>query len=287
MALNKEIWINQIIQGFYPDDSFLKKVTDYSQFVDNNRIHIASVGIDPNVLVNNTTYPIKITDRNDTDNIIELDIFETENTRVRRPEAVEYSYDKLESVIGQHRAVLRKYAGMRAIHAFAPTQDSVFTPIVQTTGDTYGNRKRLTFADILSLKERFDDADIPLNERYLVLHPKHVSDLLLEDIKLFKDIVNIEKGEPNKFAGFGIYQFAYMPTYTTLGVKVAFNQQKTNSFASVAFQSGEVMKADGDVFMYSRENDPEERATIVGFDKRFIALPIRNKGVGAIISTTV
>ena len=41
------------------------------------------------------------------------------------------------------------------------------------------------------------------------------------------------------------------------------------------------MKADGEVFMYARENDPEERGTIVGFDKRFIALPIRNKGIGA------
>ena len=35
--------------------------------------------------------------------------------------------------------------------------------------------------------------------------------------------------------------------------------------------------------MYARENDPEERGTIVGFDKRFIALPIRNKGIGAIV----
>ena len=44
------------------------------------------------------------------------------------------------------------------------------------------------------------------------------------------------------------------------------------------------MKADGDIYMYSREDDPEQRATIVGFDKRFICLPIRNKGIGAIVS---
>lgn len=48
----------------------------------------------------------------------------------------------------------------------------------------------------------------------------------------------------------------------------------------------EVMKADGDIFMYSKENDPEERATIVGFDKRFVCMPIRNKGVGAIVSAS-
>ena len=41
MALNREVWIDQVKEGFYPDDSFLQKVTDYSQFVDHNRLHIA------------------------------------------------------------------------------------------------------------------------------------------------------------------------------------------------------------------------------------------------------
>lgn len=44
------------------------------------------------------------------------------------------------------------------------------------------------------------------------------------------------------------------------------------------------MKADGNVFMYAKENDPEQRGTIVGFDKRFIALPIRNVEIGVIVS---
>lgn len=42
------------------------------------------------------------------------------------------------------------------------------------------------------------------------------------------------------------------------------------------------MKTDGDIHMYAIENDPRERAAIVGFDKRFVALPIRGKGIGAI-----
>ncbi len=56
------------------------------------------------------------------------------------------------------------------------------------------------------------------------------------------------------------------------------------TFASFSFSSEEVMKADGTVNMFERINDPELRATIVGFDKRFIALPIRNKAIGAIIA---
>ncbi len=288
--LNKQVWINQILEGFYPDDSFLKKVRDCSNLVENNKLHFASAGIDPNVLINNTTYPIRTIQREDEDNEITLCKFETENTLVRRPDAIEYSYDKLESVISQHRATLRKSVAMKAIHAFAPQADTENTPVISTTGTTYNGRKRLRFIDILSLKERFDDAEIPLEERYLVLHPKHVTDLLLEDIELFKDLTNIKDGEPTKFAGFGIFSFSKMPTYATVNSafsKVAFAGQATEAFASVAFYSKEVMKADGDIFMYSREDDPEERGTIVGFDKRFVALPIRGKGVGAIVSTLV
>ena len=49
MALNKEVWLNQIKEGFYPDDSFLQKLLNYDGFVENDKIHIASEGIDPKV----------------------------------------------------------------------------------------------------------------------------------------------------------------------------------------------------------------------------------------------
>ena len=73
MALNKEVWINQIKEKFYPEDSFLKAVTDMSEFVDNDKIHMPSAGIDPQVLVNSTTYPISIVKREDDDFTAVLD----------------------------------------------------------------------------------------------------------------------------------------------------------------------------------------------------------------------
>lgn len=287
MALNKQIWINQIMQGFYPDDSFLSKADNLTAFVEYNTIHIAGAGIDPKVLINNTTYPIRVLQREDSDNAISLDKFETENTLVRRPDVIEYSFDKVESVIMQHRATLRKAVSMKAIHAYAPTSDTSDTPVILTTGEVKNGRKVLTCADILALKERFDDADIPADDRYLVLHPKHATDLLTEDLKLFKNITDLQNGEPFRFAGFGIFTFSKMPTYSLIDnvlTKIAFDGEASNQFASIAFYAKEVMKADGDIFMYVRENDPEERGTIMGFDKRFIAMPKRNKGIGAIVT---
>ena len=289
-GLAKEVWINQLTKKFYPDSSFLNYTKDFSSLVENDAINMADAGVDPDVLINNTTYPIQVVNRVDTPIRIELDLFETKNTLVRRPEAIEYSYDQLESVLMGHRNILRARTAEKAAHAFAPLKDSEFTPVISTTGETSGTRKRMSVEDILLLKERFDSVDIPLEERYLVLNPKHLSDLILFDVRAFKDLTDIVDGKPKRFAGFNVLQTSATPFYNATSLeKIAFTKTPgdTDVFCSFAFQKEEVMKADGTVHMYAKYDDPEERGTIVGFDKRFIAVPIRNKGIGAIVSKKV
>ena len=289
--LHKEVWINQILEGFYPNRSFLKYAKNLSGLVDNDKINLAEAGVDPNVLINNSTYPIKVVQRVDNPISIELDKFETENTLVRRPEVIEYSYDQLESVIRGHRASLQAKTAEKAAHAFAPDEDGEFTPVITTSGDSDGSRKMLSYKDILSLKTKFDMAEIPIEGRYLVLSPEHVTDLLNYDIGLFKDITNLKDGKPYNFAGFNILQFSRMPKYkydSSKWKKVAFDAEELEArTCSFAFQRDEVMMADGSLYMYITRDDPKERGTIVGFDKRFIAMPLRNKGIAAIISSPV
>lgn len=285
--LQKEIWVNQIKENFYPDSSFINYVKDFSGLVENHAINMSEAGVDPKVLINNTTYPIKVVQRIDKPIRVELDLFETENTLVRRPEVIQYSYDQLESVLMGHRNILRARTAEKAAHAFAPSENGEFTPVILTTGETVGGRKRLTIEDVLLLKERFDDVCIPLEKRYLVLNPKHVSDLILFDTKAFKDITDIVNGQPKRIAGFSVLQTSVTPKYNSVdSTKKPFTEEAkdTDTFCSFAFQGDEVMKADGEIYMYSKEDDPGERGTIVGFDKRFIAVPIRNKGLGAIVS---
>lgn len=287
-TLNKQIWTDQIQENFYPAVTFLTYARDFDSFVENDIINMAEAGFNPNVLVNNTTYPIVIKEREDIPLSFELDLFETENTLVRNPEAVELAYDKLESVIYGHRMALQTKTAQKAAHAYAPTEDSTDTPIVTTTGEDNGEGfKRMAIADILKLKRRFDILNVPADKRYLVLDPHHTEDLLLIDLKSFKDITDFVDGKPKRFAGFNILEFTQNPTYNaTTMKKKPFGSAKESSdtYCSFAFSSDEVMRADGTVGMYDRIRDPELRATVVGFDKRFIALPIRNKGIGAIVT---
>lgn len=291
MALNRQVWEAQIKEGFYPDASFLNFMVDMSASVNANRIHVGSAGIDPIVLINNTTYPIPYAERADDDNEIPLDTFSTTNIRVGRPETIEYSYNQLESVIRQHRNTLLKACSTKAAHAIAPNANTAQTPVLQTTGATVGTRKRLCFDDILNLKDEFDNADFPTDGRILVLHPTHVSDLLREDLKLFKEITNLVDGKPNRFGGFHCLSFSKMPTYTIQNdgtlKKVAFGDEETERYCSFAYLKDEVMKADGEIHMYSRVDDPQIRGTLIGFDKRFISMPIRGIGVGSIVSAQI
>lgn len=287
MQLEKQIWINQLMKNFYPETSFLNFALDFSAFVEYDKLNMAEVGVDPEVLVNNSTYPIAVKERVDNPLSIDLDLYETVNTLVREPEAVELAYNKLESVIYGHRQSLQTKAGMKAAHAFTPRKDSEYTPVVTTTGDLNDGFKRLVPENILKLKRRFDELDINPEKRILVLHPAHLEDLILYDLKAFKDLTEWKNGQPSKFAGFNVLQFTKNPTFDLATMqKKEFGAKASadDTYCSFAFASDEVMKADGDVKMYIKEHDPEERATIIGFDKRFIALPIRNKGVGAIVT---
>lgn len=288
--LNQEVWTSQVKKKFYPDSSFLNFVMDFTSLVDNDKIHMAEAGIDPNVLINNTTYPIAVSGRVDSPKEFELDKFETENTLVRRPDVIEMSYDQLETVLYGHRQVLRAKTATKAAHAISPLADSDYTPVIQTTGGANSiGFKKIQFQDILRLKTRFDELDIPGDQRMLVLNPRHTEDLMLEDMKAFKDILEWKDGKPSRLAGFNILEFTKNAYYDgTTNQKKAFGAVvlATDAYSSFAFHSEEVMKADGQLYMYSTIDDPKERATIVGFDKRFICLPIRNKAIGAIISKT-
>lgn len=288
-GLLKEIWIKQLLKRFYPETSFLNYANDLSTLVDNNKINLAEAGVDPVVLINNNTYPIQFVKDNPQPLTIELDKFETENSLVRRPETVQYSFDQMEGVLYGHRQSLRTSTARKGAHAFAPQQNSTFTPVLPTTGDAYNGKKALSVNDILELKNRYDSMDYPNDKRYLVLCPEHVNDLIRMDVKAFKDITDFVDGTPKRFAGFNMLTFTKNPVYdTTTMQKKAFGAAAVanDGVCSFSFYSDEVMKADGDVFMYARLNDPEQRGTIVGFDKRFVAVPYRNKGIGSIVTVS-
>jgi hypothetical protein len=281
--LTKEIWLSDLIEAFYPDWSFLSAVRDMSAFVENDKINFAEVGVEPNVLVNNTTYPVPFADRSDTPLEIVLDYFDTEGTVLRNADLIELAYDKRNSVVNQHKNALLNNFSKKAIHAYAPVEDDTLTPVIAASGAVSGGVKSITFKDIINLKTRFDMLDAPMN-RVLVLNPIHENQLVEENLLMMRSVY---EGGGNLF-GFKIFRFSKTPTFNkTTGEKVIFDATaapSTDTISSVAFLSSEVMRAQGSFDMFERLRDPEQKGDIINFQMRGIALPVRNKYIGAIYS---
>ncbi len=289
-----EIWTGETIKAFrnsLKSLGWLNKIRSFdAQVAKNNTIHFTDLGGDPTVLINNTSYPLGVESLADADKAIGLDKYQTKATKVTDDEARGLSYDKIGSVIERHRESVdeKKYA--RAIHALAPQSHTAKTPVILTTGDNYGSRKRMTVNDLIALKEKFDAMKVPVEGRVLVLCPEHVNDLLVEDKAFAHRYNNTETGAIANMYGFEIYEYVDAPVYNvTTKTKKNFGADaaSTDRNASVAFYAPRMMKATGETKAYLDEPDTQNQEWRYNVRHYFICLPLKNEAMGAIISGAV
>lgn len=275
----KQIFAAIILAMFYPDGSWLNELTSMDHMVEYDKINLGEVGADPNVIKDNSTWPLTPTTRTDTGIEIPLATFDTEPTHVTHVEELETSYDKCQSVVMQHANALRTQASLSAAYNIAPSSNATNTPVLATTGANRGDgNKALTYKDILTLRTKFNKANLPQLGRVIVLCPEHEEDLLNEDAARYNQIMTT-----GTIAGFKVYTFTGNPTYSTSGSKKSYGDF-TGQPSSIAFVNSEVMRCMGSI-----EGEPEKRwadyrGWLLGFQMRFVAMPFRRKGIAAIYS---
>lgn len=285
-----EVWIGQVIERFTHrlQNTFLDGVPDYSQYAHNNVIHLVEAGVNPDVLINNTTYPLDIQTLEDGDKSISLDKYQTKPTPITDDELYAISYDKMTLKKAQHGDAIAEAELDKAIHAFAPNEDTEKTPVLVASGEYDGNRRRLTRNDIIALKNRFDKMKVPQTGRRLVLCADHVQDLLLQDQNFANQYYNYQSGAITKMYGFDIYEYVNCPTFTTQGKKKSYGSlaEQGEYQASVAFYAPRMFKANAETTMYYSEakTDPQNQRNLISFRHYFVALPQTMGAVGAIYS---
>lgn len=284
MAINKEWWLDVILEGFYPEANFLTRSVDLSEHVENAVLHLAEAGVDPEVLVDNTLFPIPVATREDLPKEITLHTLDTKNTVIRSIEEMETSYNKSESVVRGHKNSLLLMKGKMAAWNWAPQENTNKTPVLKTTGPVNAwGYKALTFEDILTLVTEMTARNIPQTELVLVLCPKHMHDLQVADIKQYREMVTSGK----LFGTLSYYVYSDMPHYVaSTGKKLSFGSAVTDAHApaSILYHEKSVCRADGKMDMFSKEKDPLERGDVMGFQSRFQAMPMRTIGISAIYS---
>lgn len=291
-----EVWTGELVRKLSSGDvaTWLDGLPDYSQYAENDVIHLVDVGADPAVLINNTTYPIPITALDDDDIPVGLDKFDTEATPITDDELYALSYNKMASVKERHGLAITISKFRKAIHALAPQSATAKTPVLKTTGayvdgtaDTNGRRK-LTRSDIIRLKAEFDKMEVPLEGRRLVLCSDHVNDLLDVDQKFAEQYHNYTTGKIQNMYGFEIYEYISCPYFTTAGVKKALGAviAAGEYQASIAFYAKNAFKASGTTTMYYSEakSDTIYHRSLINFRHRYIVLPKKQEAIAAIMS---
>ena len=277
-----EVWTGELIKYLRRglEATFLDGIPDASSLANNDVIHLVDVGVDPDVLINNTTYPIELQNLTDTDKTISLDKFQSKVTPITDDELYALSYDKMTRVKESHGNAINDAKFTKAAHALCAASNTATTPVLVTTGarDADTGRLKMTVQDVINMKRAMDKLKVPSQNRRLVLCTDHVNDLL-ETSQAFKEQYNINRadGTVGRLFGFDIYEYANNPMYTTSGNKKNLGvAASTGEFqCSFAFYTPRMFKCTGSTKMYYSEasQDPEYQRNKINFRHYFICMP--------------
>ena len=278
-GLAAEVWIADVLENPYPDNSFLKGATDMSALVDADAINLAEAGADPDVLVDNTIYPIAEVDASDFPLKLSLKTYDTTSTVVRNAVQVEQKYNQYQLYLNKHKKVLAKKLGMDAAFMYSPqvADASKFNTIIN-----------LDAADsiidaIIDMQTAYGNAD-QTDDLNLVLCPNHMAKISKEDKVLYKAML-AQPGD--MFYGFKIWNYSKTPNYiNATSQKAAYGvafDPAIHKRSSFVFVGSEVMVADGTADFFYQLKSPSHKGDVFNFQKRALAMPLRNKFQGAIL----
>ncbi|ENA1750027.1 hypothetical protein ABF190_000881 [Flavobacterium psychrophilum] len=293
-----DVWLNRVIQNLSTQNvaPWLDGIPELDTTVaemgsgeasEMNVIHIPRTNFNPNVLVNNTAYPIALQSYTDDEVVVTLDKYVTEVTTLSDDKIIGASYNVIDPATNGHVRAINAKKFKKAIHAIAPTSDTASTPVIVCTGDVVNGLPTLRYEDLVALKERLDLDEVSAEGRRLVLSTTHYNNLLLDRKNFGDKLVNYNTGMPAPvIASFELFQYAGNPSFTSAGVKKSFGAIKATGDrqASVAFWTGAIAKKTGMTKQYFADAklSPTTQSNQLNYRHYFIAVPFEAKGVAAI-----
>lgn len=300
MPVQKEIWINDLVENLYADNTFASRSVDHSAFVDGKKVHVPNAGAPPTVKKNRTSLPATVTKRTDVDLEYEIAEYTTDPILVSNAENVELSYSKRKSVISNAALALHSEAHADLIYSWVPSDkpETVATSgesVVAHIASATGNRKALTKEDILKVKAKFDAADIPQTGRCILVDSVMYNQLLesLSEVQsnAFLATADASRGIIGKLFGFDFYMRSKVAKTTAAGVLKEWTSSAaaTDSAAALAWQEGSVSRALGQNELFENEGDASYYGDVLSGLVRAGGRYMRNdkKGVCLIYQATV
>lgn len=292
MALNKEIWLNTIVENFYPDNSFMAKSVDDSPFVNNKTVHIPNAGKPSSVSINRSEKPAKISEREDNELTYNIDELTTDPIHISNVDTVELSYDKRNSVLSNDRMQLQKAAAQNLLYKWSEAMKTKFQTEgeareAHTSSTATGNRKKMTKAVVMKLAVQFNKDDVPAEGRYILLDSVMYMDLLDDltdkELSAFLSCADASRGVLGKLYGFEFMQRSQVLRTSAGGsaiVKWDAEDAAGELAAGLAWQESCVSRAMGEVKMFDDMGNPTYYGDIYSFLVRTGGAPRRYDGKG-------
>ena len=270
MAVQKEIWENDIIESLWADNAFLNYAVNVDTYVLAGKVvHIPQAGSAPGVKTNRTELPATVTKRTDTDVTYAIDEITSDPVLIPNADTVELSYDKRTSVTAETRAAINEAAALTMLFNWAPT---LVTGIIRTTGaavpahtaDATGNRLALALADLKKAQKLMNRQNVPSEGRYAMIdaemYDQITNEMTANQQRDFLAAYDEKSGVMGKLFGFNILMRSETLRYTndaTPAPKLFSTAgAATDNAAAICWQRTMVERALGEVKFFENEGDP-------------------------------
>ncbi|MDX9747412.1 MAG: phage capsid protein [Paludibacter sp.] len=230
MAIQKEIWENDIVEALWANNQFLQYAFNADQYVLAGKVvHIPQAGTSVSVSTNRSSLPASVTTRTDTEINYSLDELTSEPIRIPNADTVELSYDKRNSVLSDTKMSIAEAAALNLLFKWNPTASG---NIIRTTGSAVaahtdsatGNRKAFSVADVKAAQKQFNKWNIPTNDRYMLIdadmYDQLTADLSATQYRDFSAALDVSNGVVGKLYSFNIMMRSSVARYTNASTPV-------------------------------------------------------------------
>lgn len=302
MALQQEVWLKELVQPLFADNSFMSKAENDDQYVVENKIvHIPNSAAKLEVFEGKLKEkPVKATEWDDQDVTYDITVLRTQPVTVENPYAVELSYDKLQSVMAYSKEILYQKAAEYMLRQWFPAsaENQIKTSGAAVSAHTLkaaGQRKAFNKRDVMAAARLFDSQDIPDTERYMLvdtwMYYQLLESLTASESLAFHKHVDIAKGVLGRLYNFDIMSRSTAGVYTSENVLQGKDVASAEGdlAAALAWHKKSLSRASGSEKMYHDEADPGYYGDVISFSKRIGGGKRRfdNKGLVAIIQDVV
>ncbi len=226
------IWLKDLAENLYPDNSFFLNSRDDSMFLDGDTLKLPQAAAAPGVEVDREILPASIDRRKGTSKPYEIHEFTSNPEVLTLTDAIELSYDARASILFNHYNTLQQKIADYFGQAWGPT---LATNFARTTGSSRaalesgqtGNRKAVQLEDLVELARLRDRQDFGSNGWGLFVPANLMADIRKMAAFNRADQIgadNLLKGAIGEIMGFSIFTRSYFSNYdnTATPVKKAF-----------------------------------------------------------------